>query len=155
MPVWAVPVLAALPFWAVVYGGAFGERKVEPTGPLAVGAQVYSTKGCSSCHGAAGQGGQGPALSQVTKTFPNPADHVAWIHTGSAPVKDQPYGALGRVATGGMPAFAESLSDEQIVAVMCYERFEFGKAAETDLPPECTAAGGTAADQTEDETEAS
>ena len=55
--------------------------------PLVVGAQVYRQAGCSGCHGANGEGGVGPALQNgdAKLTFPNEADHIDWVKTGSAP----------------------------------------------------------------------
>jgi mono/diheme cytochrome c family protein len=131
-----MPVLVALPLWAILYGGAFGERAATEQGPVQVGAGVYQSQGCSTCHGASGTGGSGPALDAVVETFPKFADHVKWVREGSAPVKGQPYGATGKVATGGMPGF-ETLSDEEITAVVCHERVTYG--GEEPPPPECEA----------------
>src|SRR5947209_7122337 len=60
IPGWMLPVLVALPFWAIVYMGAFGTVKsgAAPTGP-ALGAQVFATN-CAPCHGGRGEGGVGP-----------------------------------------------------------------------------------------------
>lgn len=147
VPAWAMPVIAGLPLWAILYGGAFGERPGEgPSTPTAVGAGVYRSSGCSGCHGPSGGGGVGPAMTDSVKTFPVFADHVAWVEAGSKAVQGQPYGATGRVATGGMPGFADSLSKDQIVAVVCYERVTFAK--EQPPPPEC-APGGPDAEDTE------
>lgn len=132
IPVWIIPVLVILPFWGVLYVGAFGSRqKAEALTGAALGAQIYRSQGCSSCHGASGEGGVGPRLhgGEATKTFPDEKDHISWVKTGSAPFKGQPYGAEDREggqhgpATGGMPAFS-SLSDEQVAAVVLYERTE-------------------------------
>lgn len=131
IPVWVMPVLAILPFWGILYVGAFGDRtKKEVLTGAALGAQVYRAQGCSSCHGGAGEGGVGPALAggESVKTFPDEADHASWIKTGSAPFRGQPYGAPDRsggqrMATGGMPGFP-SLSDAEIEAVVLYEREE-------------------------------
>ncbi|MGH9149660.1 MAG: c-type cytochrome, partial [Acidimicrobiales bacterium] len=124
VPLWAMPVLIALPFWAIMYAGAFGERgAVEDTGPLAVGARVYRSAGCSGCHGATGGGnGPFPPLTGTLATFPNEADHIEWVKTGSGGVRGQTYGSGSRVATGGMPGFADSLSEEEIIAVVAFER---------------------------------
>jgi mono/diheme cytochrome c family protein len=131
-----MPVIVALPLWAVLYGGAFGERKVAAVGKVAEGQAVYASAGCSGCHGPTGAGsGQFPSLHNVTKTFPSFADHVAWVQTGSAPFKGQTYGNSGRVATGGMPAFKGPLTDAQIIAVVCHERVDFG--GQNPPPPEC------------------
>ncbi len=146
VPAWAMPVLVALPLWAVLYGGAFGERATNEEGPVQAGAGVYRAQGCSGCHGPAGGGGIGPALNGVLKTFPDFKDHVAWVRSGSAPFKGQPYGATGKIATGGMPGFA-NLTEAEVIAVVCHERVAYGKA--DPLPPECDPAaagaeGGTA-----------
>ena len=132
LPVWILPVLVILPFWGILYVGAFGSRdKAEALTGAALGAQVYRSQGCSSCHGAAGEGGVGPALhgGEAKLTFPDEKDHISWVKTGSAPFKGRLYGAEDREggqrgpATGGMPAFS-SLSDEQVAAVVLYERDE-------------------------------
>lgn len=143
IPVWAMPALIFLPLWAVVFGGAFGERASgEATGWEAVGGRVYLTAGCSGCHGPSGGGGVGPALKQSVLTFPDLAGHVSWIETGSAPFAGQAYGAGSRVATGGMPGFADSLSPEEILAVACYERIRF---AGEEPPQECLDLGSPGA----------
>jgi mono/diheme cytochrome c family protein len=129
VPAFVVPVLVLLPFWAVLYAGAFGERHSdEPLTPAEQGRQIYTAMACVTCHGANGEGGVGPALGDVETVFPEIADHMAWIKGGSPSVGvGNPYGdpAAGRVAQGGMPAFA-SLSDEELEAVATYERETFG-----------------------------
>jgi mono/diheme cytochrome c family protein len=115
------------------------ERRSAMTGESAgdegaAGAVVYKAQGCSGCHGPTGGGGVGPALAGVTKTFPEFADHVAWVRSGSKPFQGKPYGATGKVATGGMPGFPD-LTDEEVIAVVCHERVTYGKA--DPLPPEC------------------
>jgi mono/diheme cytochrome c family protein len=127
LPVWIVPVLFLLPFWGVLYTGAFGDRtKHVVVDPLVLGQEVYARAGCSSCHGAQGQGGVGPALQNgdAAKTFPVEADHISWVKTGSGPFTGKPYGdpARGRIATGTMPAFQGQLTEEEIAAVVKFER---------------------------------
>ena len=134
VPMWAGAVLAALPLWAVLYGGAFGERSGGEEGIPAMGASVYRASGCSGCHGPTGGGGVGPAMDGVVETFPEFADHVEWVKVGSKAVQGQPYGATGKIATGGMPGFAETLSEEEIIAVVCHERVALSGS---ELPPEC------------------
>lgn len=131
IPVWIIPVLAFLPFWGILYIGAFGSRHhAEALTGAELGAEIYRAQGCAACHGAAGEGGVGPALAdgEAAKTFPAEEDHAAWIRSGSTGVRGQPYGDPDReggqrVATGGMPAFG-SLSDEEVAAVVLYEREE-------------------------------
>lgn len=132
IPAWIVPILAVLPFWGILYVGAFGSReKAEALTGAALGAQVYRAQGCSACHGASGEGGTGPALAggESVKTFKDEADHISWVKTGSGPFRGQPYGDEDREggqrgpASGGMPAFS-SLSDAEVEAVVLYEREE-------------------------------
>lgn len=128
IPVWMYPVLALLLPWAVVYLGAFGSRG-GALSPVQLGAQVY-TSSCASCHGATGGGGIGPALAggEASLTFPAEEDHVAWVQNGSAPVRGQGYGDPARpggqrmATTGNMPGFTGTLTEEQIQAVVLYER---------------------------------
>ena len=138
VPLWAMPVVMALPFWAMLYAGAFGERHVAAEGPVAAGAAVYTGQGCGGCHGATGGGGVGPALGNVTATFPVFADHVAWVKNGSASVKGQNYGDGGtgnggKPATGTMPGF--DIPEADIIAVVCHERVTLG--GQDPPPPEC------------------
>jgi mono/diheme cytochrome c family protein len=128
IPVWMMPVLLILPLWGIVYMGAFAKPKAA-AGPL-TGAQIYVKAGCSGCHGATGGGGVGPKLAggEAKLTFPNVADHIAWVETGSAPARGQLYGDPARPggqhgpASGGMPAFKGQLTPEEIAAVVDYER---------------------------------
>lgn len=131
VPTWVMPVLIALPLWAFFYPGAFGNHKsAVSTDPLVIGAGVYHSAGCSTCHGANGEGGVGPALhaKQSVLTFPKEADQINWVKTGSSGVAGQLYGDPARPggqrgpAKGIMPAFASSLSASQIDAVVKYER---------------------------------
>jgi Cytochrome c len=129
IPMWVMPVLVLLPFWGILYMGAFGDRTVKK---VETPADVYAKAGCSSCHGSGGEGGTGPALAGGASklTFPNEADHIAWVKDGSSPVSGQKYGDPARPggqagpATGGMPAFGGQLTDAEIEMVVKYERDE-------------------------------
>ena len=118
-------------------------RALTPTtekipGPLGDGAVVYS--GCSSCHGSKGEGGVGYQFSQqeVLKTFPHIEDQLRWVYAGSdayAAAGVQIYGDPKRPggphitkAKGNMPGQAGQLTDAQILAVVCHERFTLGGA---------------------------
>ncbi len=128
IPWWMMTVLLILPFWAMVYMGAFAEPEAE--GGPRTGPQIYTSAGCGSCHGPSGGGGVGPKLSggETKLTFPNPEDMVKWIVEGSSPVRGQPYGDPGRPggqrgpASGGMPAFGTQLTPEEIITVTEYVR---------------------------------
>jgi mono/diheme cytochrome c family protein len=147
VPVWVAPVLLALPVWAWIYAGVL----VAPEGPadpvLALGQEVYTTKaGCNACHGTDGGGGVGPAFTggELLATFPDREDHIAWVKGGSDSVGvGNPYGDPNRaggqrVAKGGMPAFEGQLTDEEIEAVVRYEREVLGG----EQSPEGAAAEG-------------
>jgi mono/diheme cytochrome c family protein len=129
IPFWMMPILLILPLWGIAYMGAFGNKASTNLTPAQIGAQVF-TANCASCHGGRGEGGVGPKLAggEAKLTFPNEADHIDWVHTGSASKKGQPYGDPARpggqhvASSGGMPAFAGQLSDAQISAVVAYER---------------------------------
>jgi mono/diheme cytochrome c family protein len=127
VPMWVMPVLLALPFWGILYFGAFGTRHTEAAA-APDGAALYKAN-CSSCHGGAGEGGVGPALENgdAKITFPDEADHLSWVKTGSGPFAGKVYGDPDReggprMAKGIMPAFAGTLSDAEIQAVVAYER---------------------------------
>jgi len=125
LPYWVMPVFAILPIFGFFYAQGYQPRPVEgPTDPLVLGAELYRSSGCSGCHGGGGEGGIGPKLSEgsTVLAFPEEQDHIDWIKGGSQPMLGQPYNAQGRVAQGGMPAFAGQLSDEEIEAVVLYER---------------------------------
>jgi mono/diheme cytochrome c family protein len=126
-----VPVLALLPIWAFAYLGALNppSSAAPILTPIQQGAAVFA-KNCSPCHGAQGEGGVGPKLAggEAKLTFPNEADHIAWVDTGSAPHKGQPYGDPNRAGgqhiakSGGMPAFKGTLTDTEIKNVVTFER---------------------------------
>ncbi|MCZ7529442.1 MAG: cytochrome c [Acidimicrobiia bacterium] len=71
--------------------------------------------------GPQGGGGFGPNLREgsVARQFPNPALHLEFVRTGST--YQVPYGVAG-IGTGRMPGFAQMLTEEQIDAIVDYER---------------------------------
>ena len=128
IPWWMMPVLLILPFWAMVYMGAFAEPAGE--GGPRTGPQIYVSAGCGSCHGPSGGGGVGPRLSggETKLTFPNSEDMIKWVAEGSSAFRGQSYGDPNRPggprppASGGMPGFADQLTPEEIVTVVEYVR---------------------------------
>jgi cytochrome c oxidase subunit 2 len=74
---------------------------------LVTGREVYA-RNCVACHGAAGQGGTGPKLSDgaVVERYPDIADHIDIIVNG----RNQ------------MPAYGGKLTDDEIEAVVRYNR---------------------------------
>ena len=138
IPIWAVPVLIFLPFWAIIFAGTL-ESPERDSEMIALGREVYEgSGGCAGCHGAEGGGGVGPALSngEVMATFNDWEDQVIWVVNGSPAEAGTVYGDNGSVSMGaanGMPAFGDDLSAREILAVVYFERVELGGAAEADL----------------------
>lgn len=144
IPFWAMAGLSMLPVWAFIYFLALRPQEKTVEGPLAVGATQYSS--CAGCHGADGAGGAGRVLYQgeVLKTFPRIEDMLNFVYTGSqgyvksglatygdpnreggahAPLSynGNPMPMQGMMAGGG-------LTDAQILAVVCHERYTVGGA---------------------------
>lgn len=131
LPRWMAGVGAVTVLWAFIYAGVLFAPAATITDPVvAEGQHIYETN-CASCHGAAGQGGSGrPLRDAVTLTFPDIADHIAFVADGS-PAEGTPYGDPGAVGGqhiarsqgfGTMPAWRDVLTEEEILAVVRYER---------------------------------
>jgi mono/diheme cytochrome c family protein len=141
IPFWAFATLSTLPLWAFMYVRALTPTAEKISGPLGVGATVFT--GCSGCHGTSGEGGVGYQFSQgeVLKTFPNIEDQLRWVYNGSdayAAAGVQIYGDPNRPggphitkARGSMPGQSGQLTEAQILAVVCHERFTLGGADPT------------------------
>ena len=84
---------------------------VPQAGTANTGAAIYATR-CASCHGDDGGGSFGPALGGgvVVGRFPDPNDQIAVVTKGR----------------GSMPSFADTLTPEQIAAVVDYTRNDLG-----------------------------
>ncbi|HWM21027.1 MAG TPA: hypothetical protein VNO51_15155 [Ilumatobacteraceae bacterium] len=145
MPFWAMGALSLLPVWGFMYVRAVTDQAAAASGPLGEGAEVYGS--CSSCHGSTGGGGTGYPLAngEVLATFPHIEDQLRFVYYGTANynvagVAD--YGNPEREggphltgAQGPMPAWGEGangeLTDEELLAVVCHERYTLGGADET------------------------
>jgi mono/diheme cytochrome c family protein len=116
-----------------VGGGGGG----EVTAVFAEGQGIYDAQ-CASCHGAGGGGGVGPAMAggAVLTTFSACTDHVEWVRLGSAGWPDSTYGDTGKTVGGGMPGFS-ALSEEELAAVVLYERVAFGQQPLEDSGLDC------------------
>ena len=152
IPVWALPVLAMLPIWAIVYAGVLFVPEEGITDPVLLEGQGVFDQSCASCHGNEGGGGVGRPLNagEVVLTFPDPADHIAFVAEGSPP-EGTPYGNpdrpggqhIARETPGGaMPPFGETLTEEELLAVVRYEREILGGETESVL-----ASGGGAPEE--------
>lgn len=139
VPLWAMPVLAALPLWGYVYVRTLDPVPVE-NDPLTLGAEVYT--GCGGCHGPTGAGqGSTPGFAEVGDTWPDYRDHLLWVKVGARGWPGDTYGAQDKTDTGVMPAFA--LSDQELAQVVLYERQELGEIdVEADEPELLAIASG-------------
>ncbi|MBB5297115.1 cytochrome c [Deinococcus metallilatus] len=95
-----------------------------------LGHQVFTSAGCIGCHGAQGQGGAGPKLAGDEKILKDPV----YVHT------------IVTKGKGGMPAFGDKLSEEQIYAVANYVLHSWGNSIPEPLTPATVAAGQTKVD---------
>jgi mono/diheme cytochrome c family protein len=142
VPVWAMMALAILPLWAFMYVRSLTPGPVVVRGPLGEGATIFSGA-CSSCHAADGSGGAGRQLNngEVLKTFPHIEDQLNLVYTGSQAyaLAGLPfYGDPSRAHLGYngayMPAqgatHGGALTEAQILAVVCDERYNVGGADE-------------------------
>ena len=145
VPFWAMVALSALPVWAFMYARAVTQSTVEVAGPLGLGGEVYG--GCAGCHGAGGGGGVGYQFSggEVLKTFPHIEDQLRFVYFGSANYNIagvESYGNPDREGgphitgvKGPMPAQGATagggLTDYEILAVVCHERYALGGADPT------------------------
>lgn len=97
---------------------------------IAMGDAIYHGEGatCAGCHGPTGGGGVGPALNGVMTTFAACSDQLEWVRLGSAGFQEagrSTYGDTDKPINGGMPSHG-SLTDEQLAAVVSFERVRFG-----------------------------
>ena len=143
IPFWAMATLSLLPVWAFLYLRSVTEAEVVVEGPIGLGAEVYNQ--CSSCHAANGQGGAGRPLWQgsVLATFPRIEDMLNFVYVGTQPYvsegfesfgdPDRDGGAHAPLAYNGapMPGFGGQLTDYQVLAVICHERYTLSGADPT------------------------
>jgi mono/diheme cytochrome c family protein len=130
IPIWAMPVLAFLPVWAVIYAQTLSQPPKTELSQLDKGAEVFSQ--CAGCHGSSGGGGAGRKLSEgeVLKTFPNIAHQLEFIRLGSAGFEGVEYGNPDReggahkglsFSGSAMPTFSK-LTDAELLEVARHER---------------------------------
>ena len=136
--------LIATPIWALFMFNSFTVPKSSVKTPAEIGAALYTSANCATCHlpNGAGKeaGGVGRPLynGNAELTFPDPLEQVAFVKHGSCPV-GTPYGDPKRAggqhqSQGNMPAFDGVLTDEQILYVVAYERSVLsGKDFPTDI----------------------
>jgi mono/diheme cytochrome c family protein len=127
-------------------GTPWGEDAVDN---FALGEELYVGR-CASCHGANGGGGVGPGFTggAVLATFPAGScatedGHIAWVTLGSTGWPDPTYGATSKPVggVGTMPPFGEALTEQELAAVVLYERVAFGGEALADAEADCGLTG--------------
>jgi hypothetical protein len=128
-------------------GTAYG---VEVVNFFTMGEEIYTAR-CAACHGANGGGGAGQILAggAVLASFPagQCTSHVEWVALGTANWPDPTYGALAKPVGGfgQMPGFEGTLTEEELAAVVLYERVAFGGEALPEAESDCGLAGGEVA----------
>ena len=127
-------------------GSPYEGRGVAATNTInyiALGQEVYAgAAACAGCHGGGGGGGVGPAFTggALYTTFPTCADHTKWIQLGSAGWQAEvgpTYGAEDTVSIGGMPGFQGKLSEDELYAVVVFERVVFGGGNTEEVLSDC------------------
>jgi len=138
-----------MPPWGISGGGALNDQqledliayldsiKLDPKDVKEANLKEYGTDGqklfdafCARCHtqgasygqpGVQGGGAYGPDLTggATLRQFPTVEQHVSWV-TETAVIGKQ-YGQRG-IASGRMPYFGDTLTTEQIAAIISYER---------------------------------
>ena len=76
----------------------------EEVPAVTIDGQAIYEANCTRCHGAEGQGGRGPSLQGIAAEQPDQSAGIAQVVNGG----------------GGMPAFGNSLSAEEIQATIDY-----------------------------------
>jgi mono/diheme cytochrome c family protein len=156
VPVWLIVLLFLILYWGMVYfdrnSGWFSEQVYTPyqnvqevalwqpvtgeAGLAQLGKAVYNRPTCVACHQADGKGtpGQFPSLVQSEWVLePEPGRIIrAVLHGLSGPMQ-----AKGQNFNGTMVPWKDSLSDEEIAAVLTYVRqnSEWGNKA-PEVKPE-------------------
>jgi len=144
IPFWAMGALSLLPVWVFMYVRSLTAEPEEASGPLGVGAEIYTSAGCSGCHGNAGEGGVGYRFSEgeVLATFPHIEDQLRFVYFGTNEYNiegveipgnpDRPDGPHITGTQGVMPQQGAdaggALTDDEILGVVCHERYTLGGA---------------------------
>ena len=139
IPFWAMATLSLLPIWGFLYVQGLKPEAKTVAGPIGAGQKIYSS--CATCHGATGGGGVGRSFQEgaLQKTFPHIEDQLNLVYTGSQAYRDAGltyYGAkaVGHLGYNGnfMPAQKTNLTEAQILAVVCHERYDLAGIAPED-----------------------
>lgn len=161
-PRWLAASFIIIPMMALLYAslapngpdcGASGQLAINVTTgeaescegdaspSFSLGESIY-TANCVACHSADGSGGVGPAFlgGAVLQTFSACTDHIEWVSIGTNDWPDATYGDTAKPVGGtgvSMPGYQGSLSEEEIAAVVLYERVAFGGEDITEAETTC------------------
>ncbi len=143
VPVWAMPVVAFLPVWGILYAQTLSSPPSIELTQLEEGKAVFASSSCNGCHGPAGAGGSGRKLNEgeVLKTFPDIMGQVEFVNVGTKGVLGATYGNPQRESgahkpgeTGrAMPAFHDALTPLELFTVIRHEREVLSGE---EIPPE-------------------
>jgi mono/diheme cytochrome c family protein len=145
MPFWAMSALSLVPLWGFLYVRGVQPQPEQVKGPLAIGAETYK-KVCAGCHQANGSGGGGRPFwnGDLVKTFPKIEDQLNFVYNGTSGYEAAGVAIIGDPNRAGgvhelrayngnaMPLQGGVLSDEEILGVVCHERYKIGGADPTD-----------------------
>jgi mono/diheme cytochrome c family protein len=121
-----------------------GQASVAPGAPAGggqpawavLGEQVYGNK-CAACHQLSGEGLPGvfpPLKGSAAVTAADPTEHIRTVLRGLSGK------SIGGVTYGSaMPAFADQLTNEEVAAVLSYERASWGNNAPSVKPEDVVA----------------
>lgn len=145
IPFWAMAALSLMPVWAFMYARSLTQTAEAEAGPLGLGGEVYSN--CASCHGGDGGGGSGYGFTggEILLTYPQIEDQIRYVYFGTGEYNiagvdipgdpERPGGPHITGALGNMPQFGSGaggqLTDYQLLAVICHERYTLGGADPT------------------------
>jgi mono/diheme cytochrome c family protein len=146
IPFWAMAALSLMPIWAFMYVRSLTEPPETSEGPMGAGVEVFGN--CASCHGGSGEGGSGRPLAngEVNKTFPHIEDQLRFVYFGTEAYNlagvsiygdpNREGGAHAAGSFGIMPQWGATaggdLTDAEILAVVCHERYAFNGPDPTD-----------------------
>ena len=132
IPFWAMATLSLLPIWGFLYVQGLKPEAKTVAGPIGAGQKLYSS--CATCHLSNGAGAVGRSFQQgsLQKTFPHIEDQLNLVYVGSQAYRDAGltyYGAkaVGHLGYNGnfMPSqHSSGLTEDQILAVVCHERYD-------------------------------
>lgn len=138
-------MVAAAALLLIWLAAGCSSSEIAPTDPDAVvdaGRILFTTEGCTRCHGETGEGIVGPRLNggAVLSTFPGCDEQQRWVSLGSSGWEREvgpTYGATAKPVLGGMPRFGSRLTPEQISQVVTYTRTVFGEADAAEVVADC------------------